>query len=169
MSIAGLPLTYGWGLSQVFDELGFERVIIIEDDMEFAPDFFSYFYTLAPLLNSDPSLLCISAWNDNGKRSMVIDSKALYRTECFPGLGWMLTQKQWHRLKPWAENYWDDWLRHPNQSGNHTSLYPEVSRVYTFGRKRIQSGTSFSINIWLRCTFAKTSWIEKHQDIKYYL
>jgi len=70
-----------------------DALIIVEDDLEFSPDFFSYFANLHPLL-SDPSLLCVSAWNDNGKDSNV-DSKSghsqLYRSDFFPGLGWMLS------------------------------------------------------------------------------
>jgi alpha-1,3-mannosyl-glycoprotein beta-1,2-N-acetylglucosaminyltransferase len=42
-------------------------VIIVEDDLEFSPDFFEYFEATLPLLKSDPSLWCVSAWNDNGK------------------------------------------------------------------------------------------------------
>ena len=37
------------------------------DDLEVAPDFFSYFSALRPLLQQDKSLWCVSAWNDNGK------------------------------------------------------------------------------------------------------
>ena len=32
-----------------------------------APDFFEYFETMAPLLYRDPTLLTISAFNDNGQ------------------------------------------------------------------------------------------------------
>ncbi len=37
--------------------------------MELAPDFFSYFEALHPLLDTDPSLMCISSWNDHGQVS----------------------------------------------------------------------------------------------------
>ena len=36
----------------------------------------------------DPTLQCVSAWNDNGKDGFVLDPKQLYRTDVFPGLGW---------------------------------------------------------------------------------
>ncbi len=32
-----------------------------------APDFYSYFQSLRKLLDFDPSVWCVSAWNDNGK------------------------------------------------------------------------------------------------------
>ena len=36
--------------------------------MEIAPDFFDYFAAAGGLLYEDPTLLCVSAWNDNGQR-----------------------------------------------------------------------------------------------------
>ena len=57
------------------------KVIIVEDDLEISPDFFEYFTATLPLLRSDPSLWCVSAWNDNGKAGL-IDQNApelLYR------------------------------------------------------------------------------------------
>ena len=35
--------------------------------MELAPDFFTYFEALAPLLDEDERLFCISSWNDHGQ------------------------------------------------------------------------------------------------------
>ncbi len=40
---------------------------IAQDDMELAPDFFPYFEALAPVLDQDDRLLCISSWNDHGQ------------------------------------------------------------------------------------------------------
>ena len=59
---------YGWALGQLFDEKHHSKVIILEDDMEIAPDFFDYFAAAGGLLYEDPTLLCVSAWNDNGQR-----------------------------------------------------------------------------------------------------
>lgn len=46
---------YGWALNTVFDR-GFEFVIIVEDDLNVAPDFFEYFMGTHTLLREDPSL-----------------------------------------------------------------------------------------------------------------
>jgi alpha-1,3-mannosyl-glycoprotein beta-1,2-N-acetylglucosaminyltransferase len=56
----------------------------ITEDMDVAPDFFSYFSSTVDLLEADPSLLCISAWNDNGLEGFVTDSTAFYRSDFFP-------------------------------------------------------------------------------------
>jgi hypothetical protein len=66
---------------------------------------------------SDPTLFCVSAWNDNGQKNHVKDpSKSLhsksynigllYRSNFFPGLGWMLTKKLWKELNSkWPNAY----------------------------------------------------------------
>lgn len=62
---------YGWALNYTFNELGYDNVLVVEDDLDIAPDFFEYFLALYPVLRSDPTLYCISAWNDNGKDGIV--------------------------------------------------------------------------------------------------
>ncbi len=93
---------YLWALQQVFNDLHYEAVVIVEDDLEISPDFYEYFLATYPLLKQDTSLLCVSAWNDNGKASFIDASKPekLYRTDFFPGLGWMLTRDTFKELEP---------------------------------------------------------------------
>lgn len=62
---------YGWALNYTFNVLNYETVLIVEDDLDIAPDFFEYFLALYPILRADTSLYCISAWNDNGKQGLV--------------------------------------------------------------------------------------------------
>ena len=73
------------------------------DDLDVAPDFYSYFSSTYDLLLKDPTLWCVSAWNDNGKGSLVDvkeGQQTLYRSDFFPGLGWMITRKLWDELEP---------------------------------------------------------------------
>jgi hypothetical protein len=100
---------YGWALSQVFDgkidpKLPIpKRVIILEEDIHIAPDFFSYFESTAKILDEDSSLLAVSAFNDNGH--LVSDPTRLLRSDFFPGLGWMMTRALW---KDELEAKWPD-------------------------------------------------------------
>lgn len=80
------------------------KILCFLDDLEISPDFYEYFIGTYPLLLKDPSLWCISAWNDNGKESLIDINRPelLYRTDFFPGLGWMLTKSLWLELyKKW--------------------------------------------------------------------
>lgn len=70
-----------------------------QDDMKLAVDFFPYFEMGAKLLDRDPSLYCISSWNDHGQAQFVQNSTRLERSDFFPGLGWMLTNSLWQSLK----------------------------------------------------------------------
>ncbi|XP_037309968.2 alpha-1,3-mannosyl-glycoprotein 2-beta-N-acetylglucosaminyltransferase a [Pungitius pungitius] len=134
---------YRWALNQVFKTLSHSSVVIVEDDLEVAPDFFEYFQALLPALRSDPSLWCVSAWNDNGRDGYVDPGRAdlLYRTDFFPGLGWMLLRELWEELEPkWPAAFWDDWMRQPEQRRGRACIRPEVSRTLTFGRKGVSLG-----------------------------
>ncbi|PIO69688.1 GNT-I family protein [Teladorsagia circumcincta] len=107
---------YKLALEHVFDILGHNSVILLEDDLDISIDFFEYFLATRYLLDRDPTLMCVSAWNDNGKAEN-IDREAntlLYRSDFFPGLGWMMTSRLWRELQPkWPNGFWDDWLREP--------------------------------------------------------
>jgi alpha-1,3-mannosyl-glycoprotein beta-1,2-N-acetylglucosaminyltransferase len=122
----------------------------VEDDMLVAPDFFDYFSGLAPLLHSDETLLCVSAWNDNGMEGLVAagDEQAareLRRTSVFPGLGWMLTRSLWDQelRDKWPKAFWDDWLREPAQTRGRDCIFPTVSRSKTIGEMGSSSGQFF--------------------------
>ncbi|KAB1199294.1 Alpha-1,3-mannosyl-glycoprotein 2-beta-N-acetylglucosaminyltransferase [Morella rubra] len=64
---------YKWALDELFYKHNFSRVIILEDDMEIAPDFFDYFEATATLLEKDKSIMAVSSWNDNGQKQFVND------------------------------------------------------------------------------------------------
>ena len=134
---------YKWALNEVFFKFGFQSAIVIEDDLDIASDFFEYFLGTHHILNTDPSLWCVSAWNDNGKADLIDEHspQLLYRTDFFPGLGWMLTRRLWQELSPkWPKSYWDDWVRLPEQRKNRACIRPEISRTRTFGKIGVSNG-----------------------------
>ncbi|KAK9135644.1 hypothetical protein Syun_014974 [Stephania yunnanensis] len=135
---------YKWALDELFYKHNFTRVIILEDDMEIAPDFFDYFEAAADLLDTDKTIMAVSSWNDNGQKQFVHDPKTLYRSDFFPGLGWMLTKSTWNELSPkWPKAYWDDWLRLKDNRGGRQFVRPEVCRTYNFGEVGSSMGQFF--------------------------
>uniref|UniRef100_A0A803LGS7 Alpha-1,3-mannosyl-glycoprotein 2-beta-N-acetylglucosaminyltransferase n=1 Tax=Chenopodium quinoa TaxID=63459 RepID=A0A803LGS7_CHEQI len=101
-----IPGHYKWALDKLFYKHNFSKVIILEDDMEIAPDFFEYFEAAAGLLDRDRSIMAVSSWNDNGQKQFVHDPYVLYRSDFFPGLGWMLSKDTWDELSPkWPKAY----------------------------------------------------------------
>ena len=149
-----LAVHFGWALNRLFDGTTYtetnhtlplpERVIILEEDIEVAPDFFSFMNAMAPLLESDTTLLVVSAYNDNGKRGIVSNATRAVRSDFFPGLGWMMPRRIWNEIGPkWPDAYWDDWLREPEQRRGRQIIRPEVSRTYHFGSEKGASRNQF--------------------------
>ena len=159
---------YAWAVGQAFvahaePRTAADKVIVLEEDLEVSPDFFAYFGALAPALldaatedntsTSSTPLMAISAWNDNGMGDRLdpLDSsssssshprsRAVHRSDFFPGLGWMLARPVWEELQPkWPAVYWDDWLRQPAQRRGRHFLRPAVSRTHHFGRNGTSHG-----------------------------
>ena len=112
-------------------------LIIIEDDLQVALDFFYYFEHLLPMLEDD-DIYCISAWNDHGMEHAVHSPEAVYRVDGMPGLGWATSRKIVDELLPkWLpkERFtdWDIWMRQPAQRRGRQCLIPDISRSFHFG------------------------------------
>jgi len=147
LAYEALAQHYGWALQKVFDGLDpsfpqTERVIILEEDIHTSPDFLGFMKATSKLLDTDPNLFAVSAYNDNGH--MVGDPgdvQRIVRSDFFPGLGWMMNRRLWKEEleAKWPKGYWDDWLREPVQRKDRHILRPEVSRTFHFGN---QGGTS---------------------------
>ena len=117
-----------------------DYVFVIEDDLLISPDFFSYYQQLLPVLQNDPTIFTVSCWNDNGYRHSSSNPNLIYRTEFFPGLGWILSRKHWlELLKPaWPKccnGYsWDLYLRDVLKQQGYDCLYPDLSRTFHIGK-----------------------------------
>ena len=123
-----------WALAECFPDA--PAVVVVEDDLLFAPDFLDYFGAVAPALERDESLFVASAWNDNGFLEDG-DKAALRRTSWFPGLGWLLPRALWEReLRPkWPKTHWDHWMRDKKTHRGRETAYPEVPRSFHAGVK----------------------------------
>ncbi|PAA49065.1 hypothetical protein BOX15_Mlig021685g1 [Macrostomum lignano] len=117
-------------------KLNFSYVILMEDDMLIAPDFYQYFRSLRRALDSDESIFCVSAWNDNGQIGLVTeDPQLLHRTDFFPGLGWMINRRHWLQIREfWPKTQYDDFLRHYMMNNSLVCVRPELSRTFNIGR-----------------------------------
>lgn len=127
---------FRFALTEAFDRRGFEFGIFLENDLTVASDFLSYFRSTAWLLEEDPTLFCVSAWNDNGIKDLVSDETRLFRTDYFPGLGWMVRNDTWSLLRDTWPGFpstgWDHWLRHGSSLRPRECIVPEVPRTHHF-------------------------------------
>ncbi|KAI8615662.1 glycosyl transferase [Chytriomyces sp. MP71] len=139
-----LAVHYQLALERIFANETFNQVIILEDDLEISPDFYSFFAVTLPLLYTDPTLFCISSWNDQGLAHLAKNTTRLLRTDFMPGLGWLLSRAVWDSLAPWTRApYWDDWMRLPAQRRARQCVVPEVPRNRNFGKDGVSGGQFF--------------------------
>jgi len=131
-----------FALTQAFDVKGYEYAIFLEGDLEVSPDFLWYFRLAGPLLELDPSLFCVSAFHDNGFKGLAKDEFRIFRSDYFPGLGWMIRKETWDLLRhKWPKKPttgWDHWMRHGAGLEGRECIVPEVPRTKHFG----ESGTN---------------------------
>jgi alpha-1,3-mannosyl-glycoprotein beta-1,2-N-acetylglucosaminyltransferase len=93
----------------------------------------------------------------------VKDADAVFRTDVFPGLGWMITLNIWREIGgKWPQNYWDEWMRLPEVRApllqpvtllvdlilpqvhkGRSVLRPEICRTRTFGEEGSSKGQFF--------------------------
>ncbi|KNB42357.1 alpha-mannosyl-glycoprotein 2-beta-n-acetylglucosaminyltransferase [Blastocystis sp. subtype 4] len=122
----------------------YDQAIILDDDMFIAEDFFDYFSAMSFILYEDPSVYAISAYNDNGQDSFILDNTLVLRSDFFTGGAWMLTSTEWNAIRnEWPDGYWNDWMHQSNLFLHRACIRPEVSRVITFGVSGINSHPFF--------------------------
>ncbi|XP_057375549.1 protein O-linked-mannose beta-1,2-N-acetylglucosaminyltransferase 1-like [Daphnia carinata] len=141
---------YKASLSTLFKQHPDSRhAILVEEDLDVAPDFFHYFSQLVHLLDEDPTLYCVSAWNDHGYQHSSVNATLLYRVETMPGLGWMLSRKLFkEELEPaWPTQDkmwdWDMWMRKPSVRRDRECVIPDVPRTYHFGASGLNMNSFF--------------------------
>ncbi|XP_069695480.1 protein O-linked-mannose beta-1,2-N-acetylglucosaminyltransferase 1-like isoform X2 [Periplaneta americana] len=123
--------------------------IIVEEDLDVSPDFFSYFSQTRRLLEEDETLYCVSAWNDQGYEHTSNDPSLLYRVETMPGLGWILKRSLYkdelESKWPTPEKMWDwdMWMRLPEVRKGRECVIPDVSRTYHFGASGLNMNSYF--------------------------
>lgn len=129
---------YKFALSSAFDHFrDAQAIVIIEDDLLFAPDFYEYLTTTAQVLDADPTTFVVSSWSDNGFKGKVHDPYAIRRTDFFPGLGWILTRNLYKNEleEAWPREHWDHWLRSDAVHKHRETVYPQVPRTFHNGVK----------------------------------
>ena len=124
---------FRWSFEKVFEMYPDSNgLIVLEDDFLFSPDFLEYFELTIPLLDVDPTLFTVSAWNDNGFKQNTHDLHNIKRVSFFPGLGWYLSRKTWNNelASIWPTSDWDWVIRKYVETNKLEIIIPEISRDY---------------------------------------
>jgi hypothetical protein len=120
-----------------FKCLKYPAVLLLEDDMKLAPDFFEFYAATQWLLASDSSLYCLSAWNPVGYKQQRVSPRRIVRSDFSPGRGWMLSRQMGLQLlAAWPQGEAVDWQQHVRSSavrGGRQCLAPELPRMVPAG------------------------------------
>jgi len=160
---------FKFALESAISERRHSHAVLLEDDLLISPDLLRYFWSVAWLLEKDPTLWCASAWNDQGFPHTTWDARGVGRTDYFPGLGWMLSAGVWDELRAkWPERAttgWDHWMRLSTTSKGRECLRPEINR----SRHASSRGTNVVNNKpFERFTFERTG-VDSFGDLSYLL
>ncbi|KAK9847547.1 hypothetical protein WJX84_001936 [Apatococcus fuscideae] len=168
---AWLSQHYKWGLERLFEpQRRHSHAIICEDDMQFSPDFLHLFAATAILLDKDPSLWCVSSWNDNGLvKDLDWDPKRMFRTSYFPGLGWMMRRQLWDEIgHDWPMQSWDHWMRLNSTSQGRECIAPELNRNRNIGERGANMDRSVFKKFLSKMTW-NSQMVTDYGDLRYLL
>jgi hypothetical protein len=120
-----------------FECFKYPAVLLLEDDMKLAPDFFEFYAATQWLLASDSSLYCLSAWNPVGHKQQRVSPRRIVRSDFSPGRGWMLSRQMGLQLlAAWPQGEAVDWQQHVRSSAvraDRQCLVPEMPRMVPAG------------------------------------
>jgi hypothetical protein len=125
---------YWFALERAFAEplfAGSPAVVVVEEDLVFAPDLLEFLCLCQRQLEADGTLWLASAWNDNGLAGRARDERRVLRGEQLPGYAWLLPRALWfgELREAWPSEHWDWHLRDPRVSRGREVLFPEVPRA----------------------------------------
>eukprot|EP00439_Symbiodinium_sp_Y106_P056619 s642_g7.t4 len=103
-------------------------LLVVHEGAQLSSDALGFFSQLGPLMDQDPSIWCIGAWNDAGLAPYVADLSVLLRTDWHPAkLAWMMrTQVLLQEILPsWPDAEWERFLR--RNEGWFAALMPVLS------------------------------------------
>ncbi|KAK8405701.1 hypothetical protein O3P69_001896 [Scylla paramamosain] len=114
-----------------------DKAILLEDDLLLSPDFLSFFHQAAWVLDNDPTVFCVNAFNSNSLPDTAADASQLLRSESFPMYGWMVRRSYARQvITNWIPNGpgdWDWWLMKARAQRGRDVVSPEVSRTFHAG------------------------------------
>uniref|UniRef100_A0A1B6KQP2 Alpha-1,3-mannosyl-glycoprotein 2-beta-N-acetylglucosaminyltransferase n=1 Tax=Graphocephala atropunctata TaxID=36148 RepID=A0A1B6KQP2_9HEMI len=144
-------------------------VIVLDEGLMVSPDFLFYMAQLSFLLEKDDSIFAISAWNPNGYKNVSSDPHLVYRSEHFPGLGFLLPLSIFDK---YLEANFSSCCSHQSVLGWDVSgnvVFPDVSRLLRRSSDFIHSSPDdleYQLFSHPRETNVDVSaWIERPQEL----
>ncbi|XP_054257829.1 protein O-linked-mannose beta-1,2-N-acetylglucosaminyltransferase 1-like [Macrosteles quadrilineatus] len=143
--------------------------IVLDEGLILSPDFLFYMAQLVFLFQKDDSIFAISAWNSNGYKNISSNPHLAYRSEHFPGLGFLLPLSVFDK---YLEGNFSSCCSQPTVLGwniNGSVVIPDVSRVLRRPKDFLHfppKDPQFQLFTQSRATnMDDSAWIEKPQEL----
>lgn len=116
-----------------------QTIIVIEEELILSPDFLYFFTQVHETFMNDHSLAAVSTWNPNSFLQLDGSPSLIYRTNDFPGFGYMLKRTVYDKFMRnrlamcCSERAWYSWKTLDLETSNSVQvdvLMPDVSRVF---------------------------------------
>ncbi|KAK7074635.1 Protein O-linked-mannose beta-1,2-N-acetylglucosaminyltransferase 1 [Halocaridina rubra] len=131
-----------------------DKLLLLEDDLQVSIDAFKYFHALSPLLDRDPTVLGITAFNFFGYRDVANSLVTFYRTAEVNNLAILLSSRivHDHIVPNWVEaESKREWYRALKMAlkdlKNGAIIYPEVPRArhFAYAGQTISGGVQHNL------------------------
>ena len=135
-----LTYNYRFMMQHAFAQ-GHPFVLVLEDDLEIAPDALLFFTWAANVMDQDPTIFCASGYNDNGFDAATADPSRIWRGEHFMALGWMIGRESFEHVSEIfrMDQVWDvpfalTMAGHGRSGGERREcIFPEMPRTKHVG------------------------------------
>ncbi|XP_042861866.1 uncharacterized protein LOC122247006 isoform X1 [Penaeus japonicus] len=126
-----------------------DKFIVLEDDLILSPDFYSYMQQTSWILENDPTVYCVSAFNHLSYAHTAYDVKQLYRAHSYPAYGWMMDKKGLEFILPkWLPSNvthdWDHFMDTDILRRGRECVIPDINRSYHGGAVGVHLSASWA-------------------------
>ncbi|XP_068227740.1 protein O-linked-mannose beta-1,2-N-acetylglucosaminyltransferase 1-like [Palaemon carinicauda] len=126
-----------------------DKFILLEDDLVLSPDFYSYMQQTSWLLEQDPTVYCVSAFNHLSYPHTSFDPTRLYRVHSYPAYGWMTSRAVLRDLLPkWLPSNvthdWDHFMSSAIIRRDRECVIPDINRSYHGGATGLHLSASYA-------------------------
>ncbi|XP_076039226.1 protein O-linked-mannose beta-1,2-N-acetylglucosaminyltransferase 1-like [Oratosquilla oratoria] len=123
------------------------KFIVLEEDVVVTADFYEFMQQASVVLDLDPSVYCVSAFNHMCRPHTKGDPSRLLRVDSPPAYGWLLPRDMVEGILPqWLPAYKEvdwDFRMWQFQRGNRSCVVPETNRARHASTRGIHSSTSW--------------------------
>ena len=124
-----LTKTYAWMMKSAAS--CFQYIVFIEDDLAISPNFVRYMRWGRRVMEVDPTVAVVSAWNDNAVPEVKLNPSLVFKTHQFMGLGWAVSANNAQMFAAsLSTSPWDTAVSKLMAKQGLVSIFPQFPRVY---------------------------------------